>query len=75
MAPAFALDEYRRGHLREDALRRMLGFTSRYQLDGFLKANDACYRQDIMEVLPYRGHGESRANAAETRRSCKAATD
>jgi hypothetical protein len=37
---AFALDEYRRGHLSEDALRRMLGFTTRYQLDGFLKAND-----------------------------------
>ncbi len=37
---AWALDEYERGHLTEDALRRMLGFGTRYQLDGFLKAHD-----------------------------------
>jgi hypothetical protein len=37
---AFALEEYKSGHLAEDALRRMLGFTTRYQLDGFLKAHD-----------------------------------
>ena len=35
---AFALDEYERGHLTENALRRMLGLT-RYELDGFLKAH------------------------------------
>ena len=37
---AWALEEYRTGHLTEDALRRMLGFGTRYQLDGFLKAHD-----------------------------------
>jgi hypothetical protein len=37
---AFALEEYKSGHLTEDALRRMLGFTTRYQLDGFLKSHD-----------------------------------
>ena len=37
---ALALDEYKRGHLTEDELRRMLGFGTRYQLDGFLKAHD-----------------------------------
>jgi hypothetical protein len=37
---ALALEEYKSGHLTEDALRRMLGFTTRYQLDGFLKAHD-----------------------------------
>jgi hypothetical protein len=36
---AFALDEYKSGHLTEHGLRRMLGLT-RYQLDAFLKARD-----------------------------------
>ena len=36
---ALALEEYKSGRLTEDALRRMLGFTTRYQLDGFLKAH------------------------------------
>lgn len=37
---ALALEEYKNGQLTEDELRRMLGFTTRYQLDGFLKAHD-----------------------------------
>jgi hypothetical protein len=37
---AFGLEEYKSGHLTEDALRRLLGFTTRYQLDGFLKAHE-----------------------------------
>ena len=37
---ALALDEYKQGHLTEDALRRMLGFSTRYQLDGFLKDHE-----------------------------------
>jgi hypothetical protein len=37
---AFGLQEYKSGHLTEDALRRLLGFTTRYQLDGFLKAHE-----------------------------------
>lgn len=37
---AFALGEYKSGHLTEDGLRRLLGFGTRYQLDGFLKAHD-----------------------------------
>jgi predicted HTH domain antitoxin len=36
---ALALEEYKSGHLTEDELRRLLGFGSRYQLDGFLKAH------------------------------------
>jgi hypothetical protein len=35
-----ALEEYKSGHLTEDELRRLLGFGTRYQLDGFLKAHD-----------------------------------
>jgi hypothetical protein len=37
---ALALEEYGSGHLTEDELRRLLGFGTRYQLDGFLKAHD-----------------------------------
>jgi uncharacterized protein UPF0175 len=37
---ALALEEYKNGHLTEDELRRFLGFGTRYQLDGFLKAHD-----------------------------------
>ena len=36
---AFALEEYKRGHIGKVDLRRLLGFTTRYELDGFLKAN------------------------------------
>lgn len=36
---AFGLEEYKSGHLTEDGLRRLLGFSTRYQLDGFLKAH------------------------------------
>jgi len=35
-----ALDEFKRGHLTKAALRRVLRFGTRYQLDGFLKAHE-----------------------------------
>lgn len=34
---AFALEEFRNGHLTESELRRVLGFPTREMLDGFLK--------------------------------------
>ena len=34
-----ALEAYRQGLLTTTQLRRMLGFATRYQLDGFLKAH------------------------------------
>ena len=37
---AFSLEEYKSGHLTQAELRRLLGFGTRYQLDGFLKAHD-----------------------------------
>lgn len=37
---AFALEEYKGGHITQAELRRLLGFATRYQLDGFLKAHD-----------------------------------
>jgi hypothetical protein len=37
---ALALEEYRTGRLTRPELRRMLGFETRAELDGFLKAHD-----------------------------------
>jgi hypothetical protein len=37
---ALALEEFKRGHLTKAELRRVLGFATRYALDGFLKAHD-----------------------------------
>jgi hypothetical protein len=37
---AFALEEYKSGHITQPELRRLLGFATRYQVDGFLKAHD-----------------------------------
>jgi hypothetical protein len=37
---AFALDEYKSGRLTDDQLRRMPGYGTRWELDGFLKAHD-----------------------------------
>jgi hypothetical protein len=34
---AFALDEYRAGRLTRPELRRLLGFETRMEMDGFLK--------------------------------------
>lgn len=36
---ALALAEYRAGHLTRPELRRMLGFQTRAELDGFLKSH------------------------------------
>lgn len=36
---ALALKEYKSGHITKPELRRMLGFGTRYELDGFLKAH------------------------------------
>jgi hypothetical protein len=36
---ALALEEYRNGHLSGPELLRLLGFQTRYELDGFLKAH------------------------------------
>jgi hypothetical protein len=44
---ALALEEYKGGHLTEDELRRLLGFGTRYQLDGFLKEHDVWIEYSI----------------------------
>jgi predicted glycoside hydrolase/deacetylase ChbG (UPF0249 family) len=43
---AFALEEYKSERLTRPAMRRMLGFATRGQLDGFLKAHG------VVEDLP-----------------------
>jgi Uncharacterised protein family (UPF0175) len=35
----FALEEYKAGRITKAELRRLLGFETRYELDGFLKAH------------------------------------
>jgi len=37
---ALALEEYKRGNLTKPELRRLLGFDTRYALDGFLKSHE-----------------------------------
>jgi hypothetical protein len=37
---SFALDEYKSDRITKAELRRLLGFETRYELDGFLKAHD-----------------------------------
>lgn len=37
---ALALDEFRSGHITKPELRRLLGFETGHQLDGFLKAHE-----------------------------------
>jgi hypothetical protein len=37
---AFALPEYQAGRLTHAELRHLLGFETRYELDGFLKAHE-----------------------------------
>ncbi len=43
---AFALEEYKSGRLSKPAMRELLGFSTRDQLDGFLKSHD------VVEDLP-----------------------
>jgi hypothetical protein len=37
---ALALEEFKSGRITKPELRRLLGYGTRYQLDGFLKAHD-----------------------------------
>ena len=47
---ALALEEFKSGHITKPELRRLLGFGTRYQLDGFLKAHEV-YEDYTMEDL------------------------
>jgi hypothetical protein len=45
---ALALEEFKSGRITKPELRRLLGFGTRYRLDGFLKAHDV-YEDYTME--------------------------
>ncbi len=45
----FALQEFRAEHLSQVAQRRLLGFSTRYELDGFLKAHGEFMDYSIQE--------------------------
>ena len=47
---ALALDEFKAGRLTKAELRRLLGFETRYELDGFLKAHEV-YEPYTLEDL------------------------
>ena len=48
---ALALEEYKSGHLTETELQRLLGFSTRYRLDGFLKAHGVLIDDYTIEDL------------------------
>ena len=45
---ALALEEFKSGRITKPELRRLLGFGTRYRLDGFLKSHDV-YEDYTME--------------------------
>jgi predicted HTH domain antitoxin len=45
---ALALEEYKSGHITKAEMRRLLGFSTRYELDGFLKTHEV-YEDYTME--------------------------
>jgi len=47
-----ALEEYKSGHITDPELLLLLGFQSRYELDGFLKAHGV-YEDFTMEDLEH----------------------
>ena len=47
---AFALEEYRSGRISKAQLRRLLGFQTRYELDGFLKSHEVWEEIDLDEL-------------------------
>ena len=47
-----ALEEYKNGHIDDPELKLLLGFETRYELDGFLKAHGV-YEDVTMEDLEH----------------------
>jgi hypothetical protein len=47
---ALLADEYRHGHLTKPDLRRLLGFETSDQIDGFLKAHDVAIEYTIDDL-------------------------
>jgi hypothetical protein len=47
---ALALDEYKSGRLTKPELRHALGFTTSYELDGFLKQHQVWIEYDAQDL-------------------------
>jgi hypothetical protein len=47
---AFAIEGARSGKLTTEQVRRMLGFPTRYETDGFLKQHEVYYRLTLEDV-------------------------
>ena len=47
---AFGLEEYKAGRITKAELRRLLGFETRYELDGFLKAHEVWMNYTIEDL-------------------------
>ena len=47
---AFALEEYKADRISKAQLRRLLGFETRYELDGFLKAHEVWVNYTIDDL-------------------------
>jgi len=48
---ALAIQEYKNGHITKVELRQMLGFATRWQVDGFLKAHEVYDGYSEAEIL------------------------
>ena len=46
----FGLEEYKAGRITKAELRRLLGYETRYELDGFLKAHDVWMNYTIEDL-------------------------
>jgi hypothetical protein len=46
----FAIEEYKAGRITKAELRRLLGFETRYELDGFLKAHEVWMNYGIEDL-------------------------
>lgn len=56
---ALAVEEFKSGHITKPELRRLLGFETRYELEGFLKAHDV-YEDYTMQDLEQELEGLTR---------------
>jgi Uncharacterised protein family (UPF0175) len=78
---AFGLEEYRGGRLTEDELRRVLGYQTRMEVEGFLKqhqvwlefsAEDFERETEIIEKLHQKRREEKIAGQANEQRDARA---
>ncbi len=51
---SFALEEFKRARITKPELRRLLGFGTRWKLDGFLKAHDIYEHYTLEDFLQER---------------------